>query len=85
MLIAHFIGNEQWRQWRLSTFRRFDPASRPGVAIDSQSLFNTAVMGANNHTTCGVRALHTPKICPQIRWHANLINLLRHQHTAIYH
>ena len=77
----------QRRQGRLSIFRRFNSASRSGIAIDSQSLCSTAVMGANYRRTCGVRALHTPKICPQIRLHACKFNksLLKRQHTAIYH
>ena len=46
-LLFEAIIELQRRQGRLSIFRRFNPASRPGIAIDSQSLCSTAVMGAN--------------------------------------
>ena len=76
----------QRRQGRLSIFRRFNPASRPGVAIDSQSLCSTAVMGAKIPYKSWCACTAHPKICQKILLHANLINLYSNiiHHTAIF-
>ena len=62
-----------------STFRRFDPASQPGIAIDSQSLRSSAVVG---HTTWV--CVHTLNICSQVHMHANFINLLKQTSAYSY-